>query len=445
MIPGANAASRGRFDGARVLCWYLGLLLLIPARLIIAGLPIKIAPAVVAAALVGLLWLGVQMTSTLSVAKGRNIVRTALGLLFAGFLMTYAVATRRYMEPEQLNLADSGMIRITGILTAGLFACDCVRGRFQIDRVLKVFVGITAVVSAVGILQFASFDLIPYVNIPGLKMGTDNFSYVLSRSSFNRPSGTANHPIEFGVLCAAALPISIHYVLFAKDDGRSAARWWMALILIGGGGLLSLSRTAIIGLLITIIVLLVTLPRHQKVVVGIVGGLFLTAVGVAVPGLLGTLLGLFTGFAEDSSITHRTNDYPTAFVQVDLHPLLGRGFGTYLPTIQLLDNQFLLTMIENGYIGLLLLTGVFVAGSFAALRARALLRDTRARNLGAALFTCMLVLVVGTLTFDLISFGMAAGMLFVLVGITGAFVRSAREERAAGRHRPAAGEQKVLT
>ncbi len=48
---------------------------------------------------------------------------------------------------------------------------------------------------------------------------------------------------------------------------------------------------------------------------------------------------------------------------------LGRGIGTwYAPKHEIFDNQYLLTLVDSGVIGLVALLGIFIAGIYAALR-----------------------------------------------------------------------------
>ena len=51
------------------------------------------------------------------------------------------------------------------------------------------------------------------------------------------------------------------------------------------------------------------------------------------------------------------------------HPLLGRGTGTwYAPKHEVFDNQYLLTLVDSGVIGLLTFLGIFAAAVYAAVR-----------------------------------------------------------------------------
>ncbi|GAA1945734.1 O-antigen ligase family protein [Amycolatopsis minnesotensis] len=417
-------------DGTTLVCLYVLVLMLVPAKFVISRIPMTMAPITVLAFGLGVVWGCAHLVSTLRMAKGRTMVRTGLFLMLATHLLTYGIATRRYLPPDEVNLTDSGLIRILGTISVALFVCDAVVTRDRLDRLLKVVVGVVAVMAGVGILQFAfGFDLTQYLNVPGLR-AQGGYDAIQERAAFRRPAGTTNHPIEYGLICAAVTPLAGHYAFNAKGSGVSAARWWLCTALIGGGALVSVSRTAILGLLIVGVVLVLALPGRRKIVVL---GCGLGAIGVAsllVPGLIGTLYGLFANIDEDPSVTSRTDDYTVAWQQVDLHPWTGRGFGTYLPDkYQLLDNQYLLTLIENGWIGLLGMLAAFVLAITAAVKVRMSARDLTTKSLSASLIAGVAVGVAGAATFDLFSFGVATGLVFVLIGASGALNRIAAAER----------------
>jgi O-antigen ligase len=96
------------------------------------------------------------------------------------------------------------------------------------------------------------------------------------------------------------------------------------------------------------------------------------------------------------------------------------------------DNQYLATLVQNGFIGLFVLIGIFVLGAYAALRARTMTRDPHIRDLGLTLVASLSVLALGAATFDLLAFSMATGLAFLLCGLSGALLRSVRVEQVAG-------------
>jgi O-antigen ligase len=147
-----------------------------------------------------------------------------------------------------------------------------------------------------------------------------------------------------------------------------------------------------------------------------------------IPGLIGTLLSLFSNLSGDPSIQHRQQDYARADVQIAVHPLLGRGFGTYLPQkYGPLDNQYLGTLVENGAFGLAALIIVLLAGVYAAIRVRMATKDPVIRDLGQTLIAAMSVIIVADATYDAFGFIMATGLCFLLIGLCGALWRHIKD------------------
>jgi O-antigen ligase len=427
-------ASRRSADGATIVCVYTVITLIVPARLVVSGVSLSITPATLFGLFLGLTWFCSQLVTTLNVAKGRNIARTMLFLFIISQLATYGYATRNYLPSDELNSADRTIVTIMGVAVAALAVCDGVRGIARVELVAKCVLVASTVVAGIGILQFLlGFDLTQYLVIPGLHAVTAD-GFVLERAAFRRPAGTTGHPIEFGVVCAVVMPLAAHYAFTARDKGERARKWWICLALVSTGAMVSLSRSAMLGLALAALILLIGWPGKRRIQALIVGAAFLVVMRFLVPGLIGTLYGLFADIGNDTSISGRTDDYASAGVQIAAHPLLGRGLGTYLPNkYGPLDNQYLGTLVQNGFVGLFSLVGVFVLGAYAALRARTMTRDPHIRDLGLTLVASMSVLALGAATFDLLAFSMATGLTFLLCGLSGALLRSVRaEQRAAG-------------
>lgn len=425
---------RQRADGATLVCVYLLALLVVPARLVLSFVPMTLPPALVVALLLGVLSLSAHMVDTLGMGKGRNALRTAVLIYLAMHLATYAVATRRWLPTDELTVADSSMVRIVATISVAIFACDAIRTRERLDKVLKLVLACSAMIAFVGLVQFGlGVDLASYVSLPGLRTQENAYSAMESRSIFRRPTGTTNHPIEFGLVCAMAVPLGAHYVFRARDEGTPQLRWWLCLVLVALGGLTALSRTAILGMAVSGVVLVLTLPRRRKMTVVLLGTGFFLGASLTVPGLFGTIRGMFANIEDDPSVKARTADYEAAAEQIDLNPLLGRGFGTFLPTkYTILDNQFLLTLIENGYLGLFALVGMFLAACYATVRTRLVTRDEHLKGLASCLLAAVLVGGIASATFDLLSFGVATGLVFTMVGLSGAVLRIALAEPKPG-------------
>jgi O-antigen ligase len=425
-------------DATTILAIFVFLQFVLPSRLVMNYLPLSLSGASLVALGLGALWLCTQMTTTLGAAKGRNPVRTMAFAYSFALLASYASSAYAYLPSDERALGDHSMVTAFALIFVTLALCDGVRSRERIYFLLHVIVGCGAFVAAVGIMQYlVGFDPTPLLRPPGMHFAA-LYSSVGTRDGLTRAAGTTSNPIEFGVLCALMLPLAIHLASRAKAVGRRPRFWWTCVALIGGGLMFSASRSAIVGLVAAGLVLFIGWPPQRRKWAGIAAFCFLVVIKFASPGLLGTLFGLFKHAKSDDSIQWRTHDYQTAKQLIGHHLFLGRGIGTwYAPKHEIFDNQYLLTLVDSGVIGLVTLLGIFLAAVYAAVRVRVISpRHTHPddpahhdRDLALSLTASLAVIFPAFATFDYLAFPMVAGFAFLLAGIAGALLRVVTAER----------------
>ena len=138
-----------------------------------------------------------------------------------------------------------------------------------------------------------------------------------------------------------------------------------------------------------------------------------------IPGLIAEFGSLFGSVGSDTSSTSRTSAFTSATPFISQHPWFGRGFGTFLPSSYFFtDDQYLLSLLEIGLVGLAALAALFVTGWMAARNARRLSADPVVRDLAQTLAACVAVPAVAWATFDATSFPMAAGLTFLTLGMS---------------------------
>ena len=420
-----------RADGATLAAIFVVTLMLTPARLVFRGIPISITPADLIGLGLGALWLCAQFLPTVGIAKGRTAARTALFTYATAALITYGYTSFQYLPADELKLTDSALVLLVAVVGVSLLVSDGVRTCERLDFLMKVIVVAAALMAVVGILQFtAGFDVTRYLKLPFLRYTLD-LGFITDRSGFRRAAATAANSIEFGVVCAMVLPLALRYAFRAQENTESARRWWwLCAFLIGVGLMFSVSRSAILGLSAITVVLMFGWSRRRRIIAVVASLLFLGAMKVAVPTLLGTLYSLFVNYSSDGSVSYRTHDYPIATVEIAKNLWLGHGIGTwYAPKHVIFDNQYLETLVEGGVVGLLALLALFGSALYCSARGRWLISDPDLRDLGLTIFACMLVPLLGSATFDLMDFNTVAGITFVLVGASGAFLRICVAER----------------
>jgi len=227
---------------------------------------------------------------------------------------------------------------------------------------------------------------------------------------------------------AMSLPLAIHQARFAPAGLRR--RRWLQVAVIAGTMPLTLSRSAIFGIAAVVIVLLPTWPRRDRRRAYVLLLAAPALVWLVNPSLLSIFGGLFGQLGTDASSTSRTAAYSAAAPYITQHPWLGQGFETFFPqTYFFIDNQYLTSLVETGVVGVLALAALLVTGWLAARAARRAAAGGRARDLTQCLAASVAAAAVSFATFDALSFSIASGLCFLLLGCAGAAWRLARAER----------------
>jgi len=417
VVPRPAAAAR---DAVSWLTVWLVVLYAVPSHLVIAQLGGAGSPSQILALVSALWWGWDRVHRAQAPPDGLRPVGAALGVLLAAVGASYVAAMLRPIASAESSTADLMLVAVLAWAGTTLLVADGVPTRARLEVLVNRAAVAGGVMALLGIVQFVAHrSFMELVTIPGL---SENGSVVgaYARESFTRPSGTAVHPIEYGYVLTMLLPFAVHRARTAPH--RALRRAWPA-VAIGCVIPLSLSRSAILGAVMVLVVVVPTLSRASRWAlvagIGVGGGVMF----VTVPGLLGSVTGLFTGIGGDTSAASRTGSYEIAGELVARAPVLGRGLGTLLPSYRIFDNQLLLLLVEIGVVGLLAFLGLVVTAWVVALRERRRSVDPIARDLATAVMASLAAGLVGLALFDAFSFPMAAGTLFLVLGIAGAVGR----------------------
>jgi O-antigen ligase len=190
-------------------------------------------------------------------------------------------------------------------------------------------------------------------------------------------------------------------------------------MVISLAAILSVSRSALVGLAIGVLAFLPVLPRRLIAAFVCAGGVLAVSVFVGVPGLAGTVRGLFLGLEGDPSTLSRTQSRQIALELLSHRFGTGKGFGTFLPRYQIVDNQILGVTVELGLVGLAAFLGLVATAMVQAQSARRRSQGYDA-YMAQSLTAALAATVVLFLFFDALSFTQAAGTFFFLIGLSGA-------------------------
>ncbi|MEO3807828.1 O-antigen ligase family protein [Sphaerisporangium sp. B11E5] len=411
-----------RVDPVTIISFFLVILFVMPARYVVGPLGGAGSPASMVAVML-LVW---YLLSTLSPRwtplRGRQPVRAVIVFFALAVLASYVAAMTRPLSSEELNAADLGLVLVAGWAGIALVTADGINDMDRLETLRhRIVLGGTFPAAVAMIQFFTGIEITQYLALPGL---VENGAGVLfEREGFFRPSGTATHPIELGVVLAAILPLALHGAIYCRDPEARRKRWLM-VALIATALPMSVSRSAILGLFVAMIVLLPTWKPEWRLRAILIFGAASIVMRIMIPGLIGTVLNLISVIGADENSTTRTGDYDAVVQAVSQRPLFGQGFATYLPRIyRVIDNQYLMSALETGLVGVAALLTFLLAGWVLARRARKASTNEETRHLAQCLAASSAVAIFGFGTFDAFSFPMIANVMFLLLGLTGALWR----------------------
>ena len=394
---------------------YVAVLWCVPSMQSIRMLGSLGAPSLLAGFICLGYWVWLRVARLGAPARRSQPVRVAYLVFFVVAWLSFAAAQARGLPGDEVSPAISGLLRTLSWAGVVLLANDGVTTAQQFMTLIRRIVLIGGLVAVLGLAQFFTGEaIIDRIHIPGLSVNAAE-SALAGRSGFARANATATHPLEFAVVLVAVFPLGVSLAL---TRARSGLLVWWAPIATGLACLLSSSRSAIVGFAIGLLFLLPVLEARARVWMGAAVAVGLGVVYVTVPGMLGSITGLFLN--ADASTTSRTNGLSVAAEIASQHLVLGRGFGTFLPKYYILDNQLAGLLIEVGIVGLSAFLALAGVSMTLAWRARKASHHPDVSLVAGALVASLAATVALFAFFDAFAFGMAAGTLALLIGLSGA-------------------------
>jgi polysaccharide biosynthesis protein PslJ len=409
-------------DATAMLSVGMALMVAVPSRFVVGPFGAPGWPPILVGVFFLTWWAAGRITPGLGTATGINPVRYAIFAMLASLVVSYANAFTTILHPLQTTGADRVAMTYLGYFGFALLAVDGINSLDRFVLLLRRFVYANVYLSISVFLQFRNFGFdLSQLAFPGLTAIRGPFAEI--RGEFNRAPGTSAHPIEASVLLAMALPIALTFFFLA--EGRTQRRRWGLLCIIIGVALpMTVSRTGVLSIAVAMLVLLPTWPKQWRRYAMIAFPVGVVALRFAVPGLVGTIRGLFQFAGQDSSVAGRTDDYEPVFQMIYTHPWLGIGPGGFLPEVFFfLDNQILLTLLEQGAIGVVVLIAAPTVAATAARLARRRTDDLGLRMLCQAITAAVLGGIASFITFDAMSFPTFGISWFLLMGCCGAVWR----------------------
>lgn len=434
-IPRVTGLPAVRVSPQLVLAVFV-LLLALPQNNVVAGVGASITPARLLAGCAALWWLVTRVSGGFGLRTGRNPVRTVLLGTLATFALANAVALVGGVPEEMIPLGDRATLLVVLYFGTALLTCDAVEGARGLRMVSGAMVLAATLSAGAAAGQFAGVDLRAFTVLPGL-MTQGLGDADLARGGLTRALGFANHPIELAAVSALCLPLA----LYLARHGRWRLLWWGCGAVLVVGTLVSISRTGLLGMAIVGVLLLWRIGVANWLITLFGTVLLVVLFGMIEPRLVGVLDKTVTGSGQDSSVHARLDDYEYVYERLVKAPLTGQGYGTYqAPPQPFLDNQYLLTTVESGLIGLgalLVLLLVPTALMSRVWRGRGVIparrhETTEVRDAAWALGCGLLICAASFATFDAMAFPQFQGFTFLLIGLAGALAAQTLPGRAVG-------------
>jgi polysaccharide biosynthesis protein PslJ len=428
--------------------WYVLLGLVITVVLFIpirrytmpGDLPFELEPYRILIALVCAGWL-LSLLVDPRVRFRRSGLEAPIALFGLAVIFSLVANLDRLGDPEVETHVIKSVTFFTSFFLVFFLIVSVVKTRREIDVLTKVLVAGGAVVAFFAVIEnrtgYNLFDHLSGV-IPLLELSKE--LEIAGRGARLRAYASAEHPIALAAALVLLIPLSVYLA-------RSAARrllWCSAGLMLFLGALATMSRTTILMLVAMLASFLILRPRETRRFWPALLPLVIV-VHFALPATLGPLKDSFFPagglIAEQQSSPGtrsqgRIADLGPAMEEFARSPLAGQGFATRIVkgdttnALEILDDQWLATLLETGVLGAGALLWMFLR--FIRRAGREAKRDTSDDGWFLVAITASVTsFAVGMLTFDAFAFIQVTFLLFVLLGLGVAALGSARASEPA--------------
>ena len=380
---------------------------------------------------------------------GPRRVRSPVNVAVLAFLAVATISVLLNVSTlARLDELDLAIKKLSLACSLAVFFCVAATTIRRAElRPFITFTIVLASIAAVGtIIEFRSgtnhFYALADSLIPGFTVAPEPVDPTFGRPSVSGPTG---HGLALTVMFAMALPFVI--VRLTQAETRRRLLYAAAAGLILAGGVATLRKTAVPAFGLGLLVLTVYRPREMVRLLPL-GLVLVLAIHLLAPGALSGLRYELTGGSEFSNQA-RVSDYDAVEPDIAAHPLLGRGYGTYDPQIhqradtsqrhRILDNQYLLVLIETGFVGLLVFICLAVT-AIIALHRTARSPDPARAEPAIAIIAGVGAFAVASTLFDTLAFPQVPYLFFFLLAL-GVVARLETEPIRLPRRRSTAGAE----
>jgi len=352
-----------------------------------------------------------------------------LAIIFGSALLSIAANPDRVSQLSPF--VDKKLMFFTSFVLVLYITASVTRRLHDIDHLAKTLVAGGAVIGLFAMVESRTgFNVFNHLGrvIPLLRDGGEAAPEAFQKhgAAKLRVFASAQHPIALSAALVVLAPLAVYLAHRYRQR-----RWLVCAALLVAGCAATVSRTGIVMLVVAGLVFLWLRPREVRRFWPLLIPA-LIVIKLALPGTLGAIKQSFLPagglVAEQSSQpgesgSGRIADIGPALQEWKRQPLLGQGFGTRVvdldvqgPQSNILDNQWLGTLLETGIVGFFGWLWFFarVVRRFG----KEAKRDDSPRGwLLVALAASVCAFGVGMFTYDAFAFIQVTFLLFIFVGI----------------------------
>jgi hypothetical protein len=349
---------------------------------------------------------------------GPRFRRTPFNVAFL-FFITVAIASDAIRIPVLANLGEDQLAgkKLALLLAYVLFfyfVATAVRPR-EVPNFLKFMVILAAITAIGSVYEYRTHTNLFYDWAPKIFQGF-HVGVQPGLSKFGRPPivGPTKAALADATILSIALPFALVFMFNAKQR-REKLFWYAATGLVLAGTCATLRRSAVLIPAGALLALLLYSPKRMLRFLPALAVLVL-CIQVIAPHAISGIRYQFQN-ENNQSTEGRKSDYGAVTPDILTYPAFGRGYGTYDPhKYRILDNAYLLLLVETGFVGLAAFAITLVTGGVIAhktIRTRDPVRGPPA----LALMAAIVGFAIACFTFDALSFPQAPYMLLFTLAL----------------------------
>lgn len=423
--------------GPRLLAFFCVAIFLVPSYLVLPG-PLR-SNGSLARILAATFLVLVVLGFVLGRQATRRVVWPGAFILIAYFaiwLLLFGVGST-YLGSYRTELAKSrSLLPIAVYAGTALYAMTRVERR-NYSFLFKCLALGSLTSCVIGILQvWLSMDLRLIFQPPGFVVnvtvdGTDAAPSLVDRYGEKRAFGTSQHAIEYSVLAAVTIPLTLHLGKQAKSRGFRLLALLGSLVALAAM-ISGISRSGVVALTAAFLVYVWAVSLRQLLAGVLVGALGLAIVLVAFPKSATALWRVLTETSltdsqGEGSVLTRVQDYARIAESFRAHRLFGLGpGGGGIEQFGYLDNQWLQAVVQGGIFGVIAMVILTLGGLFGFGLALRRVSSPLERDQVFVMGSMYVGILASSVTFDLFSFPQVSLLFFLLFGMMWSSVRILR-------------------